>query len=178
MFEQRNLCHQLRQSAHDINIDTDAKENVNKHKKNVQEVKRQMLNVKLEEYQMKIQQYEHLYQEELIALHSEISNTNSSHLCQLDMLIRLVQTYLYYHIDILVRQIRWKESYYQVRSLRHYHRQLLSTRKNIIDVYSQVIVDVDKVSVNRVHLDYLARNGELKVLFNRVILIKNFLAVQ
>ncbi len=178
MFEQRILCHQLPQSFHDINIDTDVQENVNKHKKNIQEFKRRMLNLELEKYEMKIQQYEHLYQEELIAFQAEISNTNSSHLCQLDVLMRSVQTYLNYHTDILIRQVRWKESLYHVKLLRHYHRQLLSARKNVIDVYPQVIVDVEKISLNRIQLDYLSRNGELRILFNRVILIKKFVIIK
>ena len=124
------------------------------------------MNVELEQYEIKIQHYEHLYEQELTAFESETYNTNSSYqICQLDMLMHFVQTYLYHHTNILIRQIRFKESCLHVKLIRHYHRQLLSTTKKTIDVYPQIIVDVSKISLNRIQLDYLSRNGKLKLFF-------------
>jgi hypothetical protein len=47
-----------------------------------------------------------------------------------------------------------------IKLIRHYHRQLLSTAKTSTDVYPQIIVDIPKVSLNRIQLDYLSRNGK------------------
>ena len=175
MFEQRILCRQLSNSFYGDSIDTDAQQNANKFKKNVQEFKRRMLNAELEHYEKKIEKYEHLYQQELSAFQLEMDSTNSHQLCQSKILMRLVQDYLYYHTDIFIRRIRWKESGYHVKLMQRYHRQLSATRKNnIIDVYPQVIVDVDKVSLNRVQLDYLSRNGKLTILFEEEIFIGEF----
>ena len=68
---------------------------------------------------------------------------------------------LYYHTEIFMRRIRWKESNYHVKLVQCYYRQLSSTRKNkIADVYAQVIVDVEKISLNRTQLDYLSCSGK------------------
>jgi len=167
MFEQRILCHKLPKSVNDIRIDTNEEQNANKHKKTIQELKRRMLNVELEQYEIKIQHYEHLYEEELNAFKSETYNTNSSYqLCQLNMLMHFIQTHVYHHTNLLIRQIRFKESYRHVKLMRHYHRQLLSTTKEIIDVYPQIIVDVPRISLNRFQLDYLSHTGKLLLLFN------------
>ncbi len=82
------------------------------------------------------------------------------------MLMHFVQTYLYHHTNILIRQIRFKESYHHVKLMRHYRRRLLSTTKEIIDVYPQIIVDVPKISLNRIQLDYLSHTGKLLLFFN------------
>ena len=136
------------------------------------------MNGELEQFEIKIQQYEDLYRERLKAFQSEmVDNTDSHQLCQLEMLKHLVQTYLYYHTSKFLRHIRWNESNYHVKLVQRYYRQLSSTRKtnNITDVYPQVIVDVEKISLNRMQLDYLSHNGKLKTLFDEEISIGKFL---
>ena len=178
MLEQRILCRQLPNSFYGDSIDTDAQQNGNKFKKNAQEFKRRILNVEFEHYEKKIQKYEYVYQQELSAFQAEIDSTNSHQLNQSEILTRLVQDYLFYHTDTLIRCIRWKESGYHVKLMQRYHRQLSATRKNNnIDVYPQVIVDVEKVSLNRAQLDYLSRNGKLTILFDEEIFIGKFVIV-
>ena len=179
MFEQRIVCQQLPNSFYESNPSIDAKQNINKCKKTVQEFKCRMLNSELEQFEIKIQQYEDLYQEQLNAFQLEmVHNTNSHQLCQVEMLQRLLQTYLYYHTSKFLRHIRWKESNYHVKLVQCYYRQLSSTRKtNTIDVYPQFIVDVEKISLNRIQLDYLPHNGKLKNLFDEEIFIEKFLIV-
>jgi t-SNARE complex subunit (syntaxin) len=173
MFEQRIVCQQLPNSFYEANIDTHAEQNMNKSRKIIQEFKRRMLNDKLEEFEMKVQHYEHLYQEELNTFQLEMMNDiNSQQLDQLEMLKHSVQTYLYHHTTKFIRQIRWKESNYHVKLVQCYYRQLSSTRKiNITDVYPQIIVDVEKISLNRIQLDYLSHNGKLNILFDEEIFI-------
>jgi hypothetical protein len=166
MFEQQILCHKLPDSFYSIKVDNNEEQCVNKRNKIIQDLKRRMLNVELEQYEIKIQHYESLYEQELVAFQSETFRTNSSYqMHKLDMLMYSVKTYLYHHTNILIRQIRYKESCLHIKLLRHYHRHSLSTQKSI-DVYPQVIVDVSKISLNRTELDYLSRNGKLRISFN------------
>jgi hypothetical protein len=168
MFEQRILCHQLPNSFNSITIDNNEEPCVNKRHKMIQDLKRQMLNIELEQYEMRIQHYDYLYEQELTAFESETFRINSSYqMCHFNMLIYFVKTYVYHHATILIRQIRYKESCCHIKLLRHHyrHRQSLATMQ-IIDVYPQIIVDVPKISLNRSQLDYLSRNGKLRILFN------------
>jgi hypothetical protein len=168
MFEQGILCHKLPNSYNSIMVNNNEEQCINKRRKMVQELKRQMLHTELEEYEIKIQHYEYLYEQEITAFKSETSRINASYqMHHFDMLIHFVKVYLYHHTNILIRQIRYKESCHHVKLIRHHHhRQLLSTTKQIIDIYPQIIVDIPKVSLNRIQLDYLSRNGKLKLLFN------------
>ena len=82
------------------------------------------MNAELEQYEVKIQNYEYQYQEELMTFKSEISKTNSSYqMCQLNLLMYFVKKYLYHHTNILIRQIRFKESCLHIKLIRHYPRQ-------------------------------------------------------
>jgi hypothetical protein len=127
-----------------------------------------MLNAELEGYEIKIQNYEYQYEQELNAFNSEIFNTNSSlQMSQMNMLMHLVKTYVYHYTNILLRQIRYKESCRRVKLSRQYHRRRQSPSTNkIIDVYPQIIVDVAKVSLNPIQLDYLSRTGKFELLLN------------
>jgi hypothetical protein len=126
-----------------------------------------MLNAKLEEYEIKIQNYEYQYEQELSAFNSEIFNTNSSfRMSQFDMLMHLVKTYVYHYTNILLRQIRYKESCRRVKLSRPYNRRQSPPTKKNIDVYPQIIVDVAKVSLNPIQLDYLSRTGKFELLLN------------
>ncbi|CAF1462144.1 unnamed protein product [Didymodactylos carnosus] len=80
--------------------------------------------------------------------------------------------------NVLQLQILNPTSYdhkYQVDILMHsvYHYHSLS-KKKIIDVYPQIIVDVPKISLNRILLDYRSLNDKLKILFNNYTLIIQF----
>jgi hypothetical protein len=138
---------------------------VYKRNKMVQELKRQMLNAELEQYELKIQHYEHLYEQELATFQSEIYKTESSYqICHLNELMYYVKIYLYHHTKLLLRQIRYKESCFHVKLIRHHCRRHHSfTSTNTIDVHPQIIVDVPKVSLNRNELDYLSRTGKLAI---------------
>ncbi len=81
-----------------------------------------------------------------------------------DISINLLTTYLNQQTNRLIRQIRYKESCFHTKLLRRRHSHS-STIKKTINVYSQVIVDVSKISLNHNQLDYLSRNGKLTVMF-------------
>jgi len=167
IFEQQILCHKVPNNLFSsINIDQIEEQCVNKRHKIIQDLKRRILNTKLEEYEIKIQNYEHQYEQQLRTFESETFRINSSYLmCHFNELMHLIKTYVYHHANILIRQIRYKESCLHVKLSRQYHRRLLSTQKNIA-VYPQIIVDVPKVPLNRTQLDYLSCNGKSKILFN------------
>ena len=66
-----------------------------------------------------------------------------------------------------IRQIRYKESCLHVKLIRHHRRRRQSLATNrIIDVYPQIIVDVPKISLNRIQLEYLSHTGKFKILFH------------
>ena len=177
IFEQQILCHQLPNSINSITIDNNEEQRVNKRHKIIQELKRQILNIELEEYEKRIQHYEYLYEQELTAFESETFRINSSYqMCHFNMLIYFVKTYVYHHTNIMIRQIRYKESCCHIKLLRHYCRRRRSLRKTkTIDVYPQIIIDIPKVSLNRIQLDYLSRNGKLRGSCSIVILIMKFI---
>jgi phage antirepressor YoqD-like protein len=156
MFEQRILCHKLPNSFNSITINLDQEQYVNKRNKMVQDLKRQMLNIELEQYESKIQHYEQLYEQELSIFQSEICKAESSYqIYHLNELMYLVKIYVYHHTELLLRQIRYKESCFRFKLLRHRPR----LANNTIDVYPQIIIDVPKVSLNQSELDYLSRTG-------------------
>ena len=166
MFEQQILLSSITKFIRFIKVDHTEEQCVNKRHKIIQDLKHRMLNVKLEEYEIKIQNYEYQYEEELTAFKSEISRKNSSYqMYELNVLMHLVNTYVYHHTKILMRRIRYKESCLHVKLVRHYRRQSSPTKK-IIDVYPQIIVDIDKVSLNQIQLDYLSHTGKFEYLFN------------
>jgi hypothetical protein len=168
MFEQRILCHKLPNSFDSSTIHDNEEQCVNKRNKMVRDLKRQMLNTELEHYELKIQHYEHLYEQELATFQSEIYKTESSYqICHLNELIYFVKIYIYHHTKLLLRQIRYKESCFHVKLIRHHRRRRRRrhpsfTLSNTIDVYPRIIVDVPKVSLNQNQLDYLSRTGKLE----------------
>jgi hypothetical protein len=173
MFEQRILCHKLPNLFNSIKDDHIEEPCINKRHKIIQDLKRRMLNAELEQYEIKIQNYEYQYEQELITFNSEISKTNSSYqMCQLNVLTHLVKNYVYHHTKILMRKIRFKESCLHVKLVHRRRRpppvppHQSSPTKKIIDVYPQIIVDVAKVSLNQIQLDYLSHTGKFEYLFN------------
>ncbi len=165
MFEQRILCHELPSSFNSITIINNEEHCVIKRNKMVQDLKRQMLNVKLEQYELKIQHYEHLYEQELATFESEIYETESSYqICHLNELMHFVKIYVYHHTKLLLNQIRYKESCFRAKLLRHHRRHKSRSASKTIDVYPQIIVDVPKVKLNQSQLDYLSRTGQLHIL--------------
>jgi hypothetical protein len=190
MFEQQILCHKVPNNLfNSIQVDhIDQKEqcvaNKRQQHKIIQDLKRRMLNVKLEKYEIQIQNYETQYEEELIALKSKTFDTNSSYqMCHFNELIHLIQTYVYHYTNILIRQTRYKESCLHVKLIRH-HRRFCRRRHQssttaaaatkMIDVYPQTIVDVPKVSLNPIQLEYLSRTGKFKLLFNDSLSVITF----
>ncbi|CAF1531351.1 unnamed protein product, partial [Adineta steineri] len=159
MFEQHILCHKLPKSYDCIDTDADREQCMNKRNKIIQNLKRQMLNAELEQYEIKIQHYEYLYQQGLTTLYSQVSNpTSSNHKCQVHIVLHFLKSYFNHHTNLLIRQIRYKESCLHVKLSSH-HRRHSRLKKKTIDVYPQIIVDIPKVSLNRIQLDYLSRNG-------------------
>ncbi len=169
IFEQQILCHKLPNSLNSIKGDHIEEQCVNKRHKIIQDLKRQMLNAELEQYEIQIQNYEYQYEQELITFNSEISKTNSSYqMCQLNIITYLVKTYVYHHTKILMHRIRYKESFLHIKLVRR-HRRQSSTTKKTIDVYPRIIVDVAKVSLNQIQLDYLSHTGKFEYLFNNYL---------
>jgi hypothetical protein len=85
---------------------------------------------------------------------------------QLGMLMRFVRTYLYHHTNTLIRQIRYKEYRVHIKLLRHHPCRQSLARRKIVDVYSQIIVDVPKFSLDLIQFNHRSRTGKLKILFN------------
>jgi len=126
----------------------------------VQDLKRRLLNAELEQYELKIQHYEHLYEQELAAFQSEVYKTESSYqICQLNELMYFVKIYVYHHTKLWLRQLRYKESCFRVKLLRHHRRHEFRSPNKTFDVYPQIIIDVTKVSLEPNQLDYLSRTG-------------------
>lgn len=128
----------------------------------VQELKRVMLNVELEDYEIAIQDYERSYQEQLLELEQQIRNPSADeHKRQIDTLLYVLHSYLQQLTDRLLRRVRFKESCLRVSLRRQQRRQQQSpSNERRIDVYPQTIVDVSKVALNQMQLDYLSQNGK------------------
>ncbi|CAM2725150.1 unnamed protein product [Rotaria socialis] len=69
----------------------------------------------------------------------------------------LLKCYLSHYTNRLIRKIRYKEAWVHVTLARQHRRHLLS-KQQIVDVYPQIIVDVPKISLNRIQLDYLSKS--------------------
>jgi len=140
----------------------------------IQDFKRQMLHIELEQYEVKMQQYEYEFEQEWTAFQLETSQTQSWYqMSEWNMFKNFINTYLYHNTNLWIRAIRYKESCVHVKLLQQYHRQRLPTQKNI-DVYPQIIVDMAKISLNRIELDYLSRHGRLNVLSNHNLIHKTY----
>ena len=120
-----------------------------------------MLHDKLEQCEIKIHRYEHLYQQEVKTFEFTFLNTSfDGKKRENDMSITLVKTYLNHHTNKLIRKIRYKEACLYAKLLRqHCHHSL--SKQEAIGMYPQIIVDVPKVSLNRLQLGYPSRNGML-----------------
>ncbi len=70
-----------------------------------------------------------------------------------------VKICIYHHTKLLLRQIRYKESCFRIKLLRHPRRHQSRSPSKTIHVYPQIIVDVPKVKLNQSQLDYLSRTG-------------------
>jgi hypothetical protein len=121
MFEQRILCHKLPNSFNTINMNNNQEHSVNIRNKMVQDLKRHMLNLELEQYEIKIQHYEDLYEKELATFQSEIYNTGSLYQIEhRNKIVYFVKIYVHHHTQRLLRQIRYNESCFHVKLLRHH----------------------------------------------------------
>jgi hypothetical protein len=120
-----------------------------------------MLNTELEQYELEIQNYEHLYEQQLATFRSEIYKSQSlDQINQINESMHSIETYLYHHIQLLLHQIRYKESCFHAKLLRSNPRYQIRKQRKTIDVYPQIIVDVSKVKLNRNQLVYLSHTGQ------------------
>ena len=144
MFERRILYRELPNSLNSINISNNQEQCVNKNNKMIQELKCPMRNSKLDRYEMKIQHYEELYERELETFQSEIYKTESSYQIERrNEIIYLIKIYVYHHTEMLLRRLRYSESCFRVKLLRHHRRRHRSfPSSNSLDVYPQIIVDL------------------------------------
>ncbi|CAF3508627.1 unnamed protein product [Rotaria socialis] len=125
----------------------------------MQKLKHQKLNDQLKNYELKLQHYEDLYQTEINIFESKLIQTRLNHQhIQADILMTLLKCYLSHFANRLIRQIRYNEACVHVKLVRQHRRHLLS-KQQIVDVYPQIIVDVPKISLNRIQLDYLSKSG-------------------
>ncbi|CAF1503747.1 unnamed protein product [Rotaria magnacalcarata] len=133
----------------------------NEANKIIQELKRRKLNDQLKNYALKLQHYEDLYQTEIDILESKLIQTSLKHQpIQVDIFMTLSKCYLSHYTNRLIRQIRYKEAWAHVKLVRQHRRHLLS-KQQIVDVYPQIIVDVPKIPLNRIQLDYLSKSGRV-----------------
>ncbi|CAF4502130.1 unnamed protein product [Rotaria socialis] len=86
----------------------------------------------------------------------------------------LLKCYLSHYTNRLIRQISYTEACVHVKLVRRHHRHLLS-KQQIVDVYPQIIVDIPKISLNRIQLDYLSKSDSnpLWSVFDKVIILLN-----
>ena len=160
IFEQQILCHALPKTFDDIPIAKYQNLFGNEANKIMQELKRRKLNDHLKKYELTLKHYENLYQTEINMFESKLIQISSDHEdTQSNILMTLLKCYLSHHTNRLIRQIRYKESCVHVKLVRQHRRHLLS-KQQIVDVYPQIIVDVPKVSLNRLQLDYLSQSGK------------------
>ncbi|CAF4937434.1 unnamed protein product [Rotaria socialis] len=125
----------------------------------MQELKRRKLNDQLKNYELELQQYEDLYQTEINIFESKLTDIRLNHQhTRADIFMTLLRCYLSHQTNRLIRQMRYKESFVHVKLVRQYRRHLL-LKQQIVDVYPQIIVDVPKVSLNRLQLDYFSQSG-------------------
>ncbi|CAF3750637.1 unnamed protein product [Rotaria socialis] len=126
----------------------------------MQELKRRKLNDQLKNYELKLQDYEDLYQTEINIFESKLIQTSLNHQhIQADIFMTLLKCYFTHHTNRLIRQIRYKEACLHVKLVRQHRRHLL-LKQQIVDVYPQIIVDVPKISLNRLQLDYLSKSNK------------------
>ncbi|CAM4905503.1 unnamed protein product [Rotaria socialis] len=159
IFEQRILCHSLPKTFDDIPIVTYQNLFGNEANKIMQELKRRKLNDQLKNYELKLQDYEDLYQTEINIFESKLIQTSLNHQhIQADIFMTLLKCYLSHYTNRLIRQIRYKEACVHVKLVRQHRRRHLLSKQQIVDVYPQIIVDVPKISLNRIQLDYLSKS--------------------
>jgi hypothetical protein len=141
MFEQQILCHKLPKSSHSINAYNNQEQWVNKRHEIIQDFKRRMLNIELGQSEIELQQYEHLYEQELTTFESETFKINSPYqMYRLDMLMYFVKKYLYHHTNIMIRQIRYKESCIHIKLSRWHQHHLLSTQKTLKFIHKSLSI--------------------------------------
>ncbi|CAF1234089.1 unnamed protein product [Rotaria magnacalcarata] len=171
IFEQRILCHSLPKTFDDIPIVTYQNLFGNEANKTIRELKRRKRNDQLKNYELKFQHYEDLYPTKIDIFQSKLIQTSLNHQhIQADIFMTLLKCYLNHNTNRLIRQIRYKEACVHVKLVRQYRRHLLS-KQQIVDVYPQIIVDVPKISLNRIQLDYLSKSGKSIPFFYGIISI-------
>ncbi|CAF5083083.1 unnamed protein product, partial [Rotaria magnacalcarata] len=64
-------------------------------------------------------------------------------------------------------------NHYTNRLIVRQHRRHLLSKQQTVNVYPQIIVDVPKISLNRIQLDYLSKSGKSIPFFYSIISIVN-----
>jgi hypothetical protein len=103
-------------------------------------------------------------QEQCVNKHNKNIQTVKRQMLNVELEQCDMKLYLNHQTSRLIRQIRFKESRLHVKQQRHRRRYSLSTKKTV-DVYPRIIVDVEKVSLDCIQLDYLPCYGKLELLF-------------
>ena len=145
-FQQRVLCHRLPKSFDDIPPD-----NAHPLQKHRQDSKRHLLTVEFERYETELRGHGHAYELEWTRARLSVQQEES------DVALQCLEEYLAQYTDRHIRTIRFEESRLHTSLSRRRSPSTIATAP--IDVYPQVIVDTDKVLLNRGQLDYLSRHG-------------------
>ena len=124
-----------------------------KRSKILQEAKRTILNMYVHAYAIKIQEYERQYRQELSRFKQEITNDGrKNETCSQDA----ITVYMNHRTNRIKQEVFHKISSFRKQLLRRRQRSSAS-KKNIVDVCPQVILDVDHVPLNAGQLKYLSR---------------------
>jgi len=162
-LEQRILCKLLPQPFDEVTLsDVDTKEDnsdidlpFNIIQKKIQQLKRTMLDSLVQTCENTILQYEHQYQQELIMLEKNCSNSQCMNGISL---IDSVNTYMANRINQMKHETRFKMTFYRTTLFRRRRRS--SSAKNMIGVWPQTMVDVANLPLNSNELSFLSSAGE------------------
>lgn len=144
-FQQRILCHRLPKS-----FDVIPSYDTNQLQKHRQESKRHLLTVEFVRYESELRGHGHAY---------ELEWSRARLLARSDeSILSSIETYMAQFTNRQMRTIRFHESCLHAKLLRCRSRSATPTPP--IDVYPRVIIDTDKVLLNRAQLDYLSHHGK------------------
>jgi hypothetical protein len=124
-----------------------------KRHKIIQEAKRELVNIHVDAYEARIRHYERRYQAVLNDFNVTIATSLNGHEC--DSLDSIV-TYMNHRTDRMKNEIYCKVTRCR-RNLARSRQRASSSRKNVVGVCPEVIVDVNHVPLSAGELKYLSR---------------------
>jgi hypothetical protein len=157
-FQQRILCHRLPTSFDEI-----SRHGINQLQKHRQESQRRLLTVEFDKYETELRGHGHVY--ELEWTRARLSANRDED----ETVLQCMNGYLAQCTNRHMRTIRFQESRLHTKLSRR--RSSSATATAPIDVYPCVIVDTDKVLLNRAQLDYLSRHGREGVVVVVVVVV-------